>query len=200
MRLALVSGFLTLTACTTLGPNYQEPDVAWLKDWQPSAYGMSADQSAQKQVDLRFWWKTFNDPGLNKLIAVVRQENIQLRVAGLRVFESMAVLGIAGSALYPQLQQVGGGVNYINNQFHGGTAPAGDQSFGAYNLGFTLGWELDFWGRFKRGIESADAAFFASIANQQDAQILVTAQAADLYFAYRVNEARIDIANKNAEI
>jgi outer membrane protein TolC len=112
----------------------------------------------------------------------------------------MAVLGIAGSALYPQLQQVGGAVNYINNQFQGGTAPASDQSFGAYNIGFTLGWELDFWGRFKRGIESADAAFFASIANQQDAQILVSAQAADLYFAYRVNEARINIANKNADI
>jgi NodT family efflux transporter outer membrane factor (OMF) lipoprotein len=199
-HLILAVGVLSLTACTTLGPDYQEPDVAWLKDWQPSAYGLSADQSAQKQVDLRFWWKTFNDPALNKLITVARQENIQLRVAGIRVFESMAVLGIAGSALYPQLQQVGGAVNYINNQFQGGTAPASDQSFGAYNIGFTLGWELDFWGRFKRGIESADAAFFASIANQQDAQVLVSAQVTDLYFAYRVNEARINIANKNADI
>ncbi len=94
---------LALTACTTLGPDYQEPDVAWLKDWQPSAYGMTTDQPAQEQMDLRFWWKIFNDPALNRLIAEARQENLQLRIAGIRIFESMAVLGIAGSALYPHL-------------------------------------------------------------------------------------------------
>jgi len=112
----------------------------------------------------------------------------------------MAVLGIAGSALYPQVQQVGGAINYVNNQSNGGSSPAGGQSFGAYNIGFNLGWELDFWGRFKRGIESANAAFFASVANQQDVQVLISAQAADLYFAYRTTEARIDIAGKNAKI
>ncbi len=189
-----------LAACTTLGPDYQEPDVTWLKDWQPSAYGTTADQPAAKQADLRFWWQIFNDPALNRLIAEARQENLQLRIAGLRIFESMALLGIADSRLYPQLQQVGGAVNYVNNQFHGGDAPASDQSFGAYNIGFNLGWELDFWGRFKRGIESADAAFFASVANQQDIQVLISAQVADLYYAYRTTEARIEIAHKNAEI
>jgi NodT family efflux transporter outer membrane factor (OMF) lipoprotein len=199
-QLVLAIGMLTLTACTTLGPDYQEPDVAWLQDWQPSAYGASADQPAQQQIDLRFWWKIFNDPALNRLIEEARQENLQLRIAGLRIFESLAVLGIAGSALYPQVQQIGGAVNYVNNQFHGGDAPASDQSFGAYNIGFNLGWELDFWGRFKRGIESADAAFFASVANQQDMQVLISAQVTDLYYAYRTTEARVEIAHKNAEI
>jgi NodT family efflux transporter outer membrane factor (OMF) lipoprotein len=63
-----------------------------------------------------------------------------------------------------------------------------------------MGWELDFWGRFQRGIESADAAFFASIANQQDVQVLVSAQVADLYFAYRTTQGRIGIAHENAAI
>jgi NodT family efflux transporter outer membrane factor (OMF) lipoprotein len=200
LRLLLASGLLTLTACTTLGPDYQEPNVAWLQDWQPSAYGATADQTAQKQVDLRFWWQLFNDPVLNQLIDVARRENLPLRIAGLRVFESRALLGIAGSSLYPQVQQVGGAINYVNNQFHGGEPPVSSQSFGNYNLGFNMGWELDFWGRFQRGIESADAAFFASISNQQDMQVLISAQVADVYFAYRTTEARIAIAHKNAEI
>jgi len=199
-HLVLAIGILILTACTTLGPDYQEPDVTWLQGWQPSAYATTADQSAAQQVDLRFWWQMFNDPVLNNLIEVARQENLQLRIAGLRIFESMAVLGIAGSNLYPQVQQIGGAVNYVNNQFYGGDAPANDQSFGAYNIGFNLGWELDFWGRFKRGIESADAAFFASVANQQDVQVLISAQVIDLYYAYRITEARIGIAHKNADI
>jgi NodT family efflux transporter outer membrane factor (OMF) lipoprotein len=67
-------------------------------------------------------------------------------------------------------------------------------------MGFNLAWELDFWGRFRRGIESADAAFFASIANQQDVQVLISAQVSDLYFAYRTTEARIAIARENASI
>jgi len=200
LRLVLAGGILTLTACTTLGPDYQEPNAAWLKDWEPSAYGETADQKAQKQIDLRFWWQLFNDPVLNQLIGAARQENLQLRIAGLRIFESRALLGIAGSNLYPQVQQVGGAISYVNNQFHGGDAPVSSQSFGNYNLGFNMGWELDFWGRFQRGIESADAAFFASISNQRDMQILISAQVADVYFAYRTTEARIAIAHKNAEI
>lgn len=198
--LALAGGFLTLTACTTLGPDYEEPDVVWLQDWQPSAYGARLDAPAQEQYDLQFWWQLFNDPVLNRLIAVARQENLQLRIAGLRIFESRALLGIAGSQLYPQLQQVGGSINYVNSQFHGGNAPDSSQSFGNYNLGFNIGWEIDFWGRFRRGIESAGAAFFASIANQQDAQVLISAQVTDVYYAYRITEARIAIANRNAEI
>ncbi len=189
-----------LSACTTLGPDYQEPDVAWLQDWEPVVYGATADQTTQKRIDLRFWWQLFNDPILNKLITIARQENIQLRIAGLRIFESRALLGIAGSNRYPQVQQIGGAVNYVNNQSYGGELPNSSQSFGNANIGFSLGWELDFWGRFQRGIESADAAFFASIANQQDVQVLISAQLTDLYFAYRTTEARIVIAHKNADI
>jgi NodT family efflux transporter outer membrane factor (OMF) lipoprotein len=200
LRLLLASGMLALTACTTLGPDYEEPHAAWLNDWQPSAYAGATDGGAQQQVDLRFWWQLFNDPILNRLIDVARRENLQLRIAGLRVFESRALLGIAGSSLYPQVQQVGGAINYVNNQFHGGDTSVSSQSFGIYNLGFNVGWELDFWGRFRRGIESADAAFFASLANQQDMQVLISAQVADVYFAYRTTETRITIAQKNAEI
>jgi NodT family efflux transporter outer membrane factor (OMF) lipoprotein len=198
--LILVGGILLLTACGTLGPDYEEPDIEWLQDWQPAAYGMSADKIGNKQLDLHFWWRRFNDPVLNQLMAMARQENLPLRIAGLRVFESRALAGIAGSNLYPQVQQLAGSASYVNSQFHGGETPVSNQRFTSYGLGFNAGWELDFWGRFQRGIESADAAFFASIANQQDMQVLVTAQVADLYFAYRVTEARIAIARKNAEI
>ncbi len=189
-----------LPACTTLGPDYEEPNAEWLRDWSPSAYAIATDGAEPIQVELGFWWRLFNDPILNRLIDEARQENLQLRIAGLRIFESRALAGIAGSSLYPQVQQVGGAANYVNNQFHGGDSPSNSQSFGSYNLGFNVGWELDFWGRFRRGIESADAAFFSSVANQQNMQVLVTAQVADLYFSYRATQARIAIANKNSEI
>jgi len=200
LRLVLAGAILTLSACATLGPDYQEPNVSWLQQWQPSAYGATGNQRAQKEVDLRFWWKLFNDPVLNKLIDVAKRENLPLRIAGLRIFESQALLGIAGSSLYPQLQQASGAINYVNTRYHGGDAPPENQSFGSYQAGFNMAWELDFWGRFRRGIESADAAYLASVANQQDMQVLISAQVADVYYAYRTTQARIAIAKKNAEI
>ena len=191
---ALLCGALALGACTTLGPDYQEPQVDWLQDWQSSVYGQADSGAAADEADIRFWWRQFNDPVLDRLIELARQENPSLRIAGLRILESRAQLGIAGSTLYPQVQQGTGAVTYVNNRYHGGNVPDDRQSFVGYQAGFNIGWELDFWGRFKRGIESADAAFFASISDQQDVQVLLNAQVADLYFAYRTTQLRITIA------
>lgn len=188
----------TLSACTVVGPDYKEPDINWLQSWQPSSYGKTP--AAKQQLDLGFWWKVFNDPLLNDLITTARRENPSLKIAGLRIFESRALLNIARSTLYPQLQQANGNATYINTNNHGGKVPDRKQSFTSYGAGFSLGWELDFWGRFQRGIESADAAFFASISNQQDIQILIAAQVAQTYFAYRITQGRIAIARRNAKI
>ncbi len=187
-----------LTACTVLGPEYQEPEVAWLKDWQPNSYARK--QQEQQQLDLHFWWKIFNDPVLNGLIETARKENPSLKIAGLRIFESRALLNIAQSTLYPQLQQVNGSAVYVNSQKHGGKALDRSQSLLSYQTGFSLGWELDFWGRFQRSIESADAAFFASLTNQQDIQVLISAQVAQTYYACRITQGRILIAHHNAKI
>ena len=188
----------TLTACTITGPDYKEPDINWLKDWQPGSY--KPDQQSKTRLDLQFWWKIFNDPVLNHLLETARKENLPLKIAGLRIFESRAQLSIARSTLYPQLQQFSGSAIYANSQKHGGKAVDRSLSLSSYQSGFSLGWELDFWGRFQRSIESADAAFFASISNQQDIQVLVAAQVAQTYFAYRITQGRIAIARRNARI
>lgn len=198
-RLAALAVAGLLAACTTLGPDYQEPEVAWLADWQTDLYGQLRYPQPQPEVDLGFWWQVFDDATLNGLIETARRENPDLQIAGLRILESRAQLGIAGSNLYPQLQQVNGAATYIDSRQSGG-AVDNDDNFTAYQAGFDIGWELDFWGRFQRGVESADAAFFASITNQQDVQVLLAAQVADLYFSYRTTRALIDIARKNAEI
>ncbi len=208
-KIPVLLGLLILSACTMVGPDYEEPVVDWLQEWQPTVYGNASGKDSslqknltynnQKKTEFEFWWRLFNDPVLSQLIEKAKQGNHSLRIAGLRIFESRALLGIANSSLYPQLQQVNGSASYVNNQSHGGNAPK-SQSFTSYQAGFNLGWELDFWGRFQRGIESADAAFFASITNQQDAQVLLVAQVANAYFSYRTTQARIIIAHQNAKI
>ena len=145
-------GLLLLSACTTLGPDYEEPVVDWLQKQQPTAYGDISGEGAssenalvpkkedkQSHTDFAFWWRVFNDPVLSKLIEDAKQGNYSLRIAGLRIFESRALLGIANSGLYPQLQQVNNSASYVENQSHGGNATINSQSFTHYQAGFNVG-------------------------------------------------------------
>jgi len=188
-----------VSGCTTLGPDYEEPEIEWLADWQTDLYGQVAQPEAQTEVDLSFWWQLFDDPVLNGLVDLARENNLSLQQAGLRILESRAALGIATSNRYPQVQQVTGAVTYVASG-ETGSGSSGSDSLTDYQAGFGLGWELDFWGRFKRGIESADAAYLASITNYQDVQVLLSAQVADLYYGYLTAHLRIVIARQNAEI
>src|SRR6185295_10330764 len=84
----------------------------------------------------------------------------------------------------------------------GGEIRRGGADFNAVsvNAGFQAGWELDFWGKFKRGIEAADAGYLASIAQYDDLQVLMAAQVASLYVSIRTLEARLVIARENAAL
>jgi NodT family efflux transporter outer membrane factor (OMF) lipoprotein len=189
-----------LLGCSTLGPDYQEPDSAWLAEWQPDLYGQLAATETQSEQDLGQWWRRFKDPALDELIVSVRRNNLDLRIAGLRVLEARARLGGAEALRLPQVQQLGASATYLRQRRSDGLLPASDNNFGSYSTGYTIGWELDFWGRFQRAIESADSAFLASLATQRDLQVLLVAQTADTYYAYRTTQLRIEIAQQNASI
>jgi len=76
------------------------------------------------------------------------------------------------------------------------TAGGADLSYWQYNLGANASWEIDFWGRFRRGIESADANLLASIASFDDTLVLLTAQVADVYVVIRTTEEQLRIARE----
>lgn len=195
---------ILLAGCTVLGPDYQEPSPDWLVAWQPELYGQLAETSGdvppEKDESLEQWWQRFNDPALDQLIREVLRQNRSLQIAGLQVLEARATLGVASALRYPQLQQIGGSATYVDQRSRGGALPDRDDSLGAAQVDLSVSWELDFWGRFQRGIESADAAFLASVANERDLQVLLIAQTADIYYAYRTTQLRIEIAKENARI
>lgn len=184
-------------ACAPLGPDFQEPSPAWLSDWQPELYGRAVED-AQAQ-GLGRWWARFEDPVLGELIATARRENPGLRAAGLRVLESRALQGIATGLQYPQVQQISADGALVYRESDGGLNE-GERDFRTGDAAFQLGWELDFWGRFRRGIESADAAYFASVANQRDVQVLLAAQVASAYYGYKTTLQRIEIAQSNVAL
>jgi NodT family efflux transporter outer membrane factor (OMF) lipoprotein len=183
---------MLLSACAAVGPEYVQPEAPLPDAWQMSPAGLKATE-----YELVDWWEAFNDPILDDLVSRAHQQNLTLELAGLRVLESRAQLGIATGAQYPQQQAASGGVNRISPSENAGQ---GDTNFSQYDLGAGLVWELDFWGRYRRGIESADAAMLASIANYDSVMVLVTAQVVDTYIVIRTLEEKLRISQENLEL
>lgn len=193
----LLLGVLGLSGCVRLGPDFQSPKPVWIDHWTSPALEQASQRSLNP--DLREWWRVFDDTVLDRLIAEADAHNSDLKIAGLRVLEARAQLGIAESGRYPQLQQASADSLYVNRRQFGGINPQ-DSHFWQGSVGFDVGWELDFWGRFSRAIESADASYFAAQANYEDVLVLLRAQVADTYFSLRTTEARLRVAKANAKL
>ncbi|MGB5261017.1 MAG: efflux transporter outer membrane subunit [Gammaproteobacteria bacterium] len=184
---------LMITGCTTLGPDFKRPEAPAKETWQTSDEALTGEPGEQTE-----WWKLFNDPVLDELIETAYQQNLPLQIAGLRILEARAQLGIARGNRYPQLQQVG--ASATANQLSENSpnfSPSFDDEFANYQAGFDAAWELDFWGRFRRGIESADANLSATVADYDNALVSLTAEVARTYVTIRTLEERLQLARSN---
>jgi NodT family efflux transporter outer membrane factor (OMF) lipoprotein len=182
-----------LGACTAVGPDFVKPDSPLGPDWY-EADRARYETKAEQQV---LWWQALGDPVLNELIDIAHRQNNSLRIAGLRVLESRAQLGIAIGNRYPQNQAVVGEATALQASQNAANTAAGDLRFTQFSLGVGASWEMDFWGKFRRGIEAADAAYLASVAGYDQVMVLVTAQVCGAYLAIRTLEEQLRITNEN---
>ncbi len=191
---ALVS-FL-FTACTTLGPDFETPDSDVSDEW----IDIEDKNVTSESSDVEDWWKVFKDPILDSLIASAYKQNLTLQIAGLRVLEARAQLGIAKGSLYPQVQQARGGATYNSIGENSANTSFGDLNYWDFDAGFDASWELDFWGKFRRGIESADTSLLANMAAYDDFLVSLLAEVANAYVIIRTFEKRIQLAEENVEL
>jgi NodT family efflux transporter outer membrane factor (OMF) lipoprotein len=215
-----LAGLMTLAAplcgCTSLqeyihngfkvGPDYHRPPVPVEKDWIDSSDARVKEESP----DLSKWWQVFQDPVLDSLILTAYQQNLPLREAGTRVLQARAQLGIAVGNFFPQTQQMRGDYQRYaistavanRNLAASGLATAGglQRFYDQYNFGFSLAWELDFWGRFRRAIESSSASLDASVENYDAMLVTMLGDVATYYVQVRTYQQRIEYARANVRL
>jgi NodT family efflux transporter outer membrane factor (OMF) lipoprotein len=194
----LVPVLLAFSGCM-VGPDFKRPEVAVSETWLATRDRRVSTESAT----YRSWWTAFKDPALDRLVEQAYRENLSLRQAGVRVLQARAQLGIAIGDVFPQTQQAVGSVQYLRTSDRAATAGfIGGGSALEYwqsEIGVQTSWELDFWGRIRRGIESADASLLASLADYDNTLVTLTAAVANNYITVRTAEERIRIARENAE-
>ena len=192
-RLAVL--LLPLAGCM-VGPNFERPAAPLAERWQ-----QAGDPSVRldRQANAR-WWTVFNDPVLDTLVETASRQNLTLLAAGTRVLEARAALGVAIGGIYPQDQSLGAGAafNRLPNS-DASTNPLGNLGdFWRASLSANIMWELDFWGRFRRGVQSADAAYLASIASYDDVLVTLIGDVATTYIGIRTLQQQVAIARANA--
>jgi len=174
-----------LAACTSVGPDYEPPEQPRL----PSQW--SDTEAAEQTLAVGAWWQRFNDPVLSDLIEQGAQQNLSIEAAGLRIVQARAALGISDALIFPQQQQVNGNFTglYRNEDW-----------FKSAGASFDVGWEMDVWGKYARGIESSEASLYASIASYHDVLVSISAETARNYINYRTAQERMFLSQQNIAI
>jgi NodT family efflux transporter outer membrane factor (OMF) lipoprotein len=192
---ALATVLLVDLAGCAVGPDFAPPvaPVAdhWL-EWRNKSLQTGPEE-------YRDWWRVFHDPILDRLIDIAYSQNLTLLSAGTKVLQARAELGVAIGEFFPQKQQAVGAVTYnLLSQANPAANPTtGIVNFWANAIGVKAAWELDFWGKFRRGVESADSAYLASIASYDDVLVTLLGDVATTYVGIRTLEKQIAIARDN---
>ena len=193
---------LIIGGCAMVGPDFIKPEAPVADTWATQETASVVLNSANKKnaVETEQWWLAFNDPILNALIERAYLQNLDLKIAGLRILEARARLGISTGNLYPQQQSIGAAFGAYGASENGANTIGGDLNYTDGSMGFDAAWELDFWGKFRRGVQAADANLLASIADYDSFLGSLTAEVARTYVLIRTMDERIYFANSNVTI
>jgi NodT family efflux transporter outer membrane factor (OMF) lipoprotein len=198
LRIRLLPAALTALAlgCITVGPDYVPVEPAAPDQWHEAlTRGLS-----EGEANLQTWWTNLEDPVLDSLIERATTGNLDLKVAVERILESQARLGISVGERFPNADGIGAIQRQRSSEaLVPQVAEPLSRTDNFFQLGIDSSWEMDFWGRIRRSIESSEASLQASVEDYRDVLVLLYAQVALNYVDVRALQERIRYAESNVE-
>jgi outer membrane protein, multidrug efflux system len=193
----LVFVVAALAASCTLGRDYKRPAIE-----TPSTYrSASAETSTASLADLQ-WFELFRDETLTKLVKTALQQNFELRIAAERVLQARAAYGITRADQFPSVDVSADLVAARSSQRGANRGiPAGVDTDVSYTqAGFSLGWELDVWGRLRRLSEAARAQYLATEEARHGVITTLVADVSETYLALRALDLELEIARRTRDV
>jgi len=183
--LSTIIATIIVSGCSQLGMDFhgiKNPPIP--QKWQHS-------NKNHKNSYVVSWWKSFNDPTLNYLIKKAYKQNLDIKSASMRILQARAMLGISEGLTFPQIQKLSGYTTKTHTKL---------LDIDTNNLSFDMGWELDIWGKYARGIESSQAQLYASVASYDNIIVSILSEVAKDYILYNTLQERLVYAQRNAII
>ena len=181
-------GPLMLSACM-LGPDYKTPKAEVAAQWPTDTSVSSREPDAADA----YWWKSLKDPALDAVIEAAFRNNPSLQIAGVRVLAARAQLNQSIGNLFPQQQALSGGATYTKTKFESPLPGSASPEYSSDQLMFSASWEIDFWGKYRRNIESDQATYLGTVASYDDALVTLIADVATSYVNIRTTEERMRV-------
>lgn len=188
----------TIGGCTA-GPDYRAPT--------PPAGAMgplvSADPALETPAEpAEAWWRLYDDPQLDQLVAQAFAANADLRAAQANLGVARASLEAARNGLYPQTN-INLGAKYGRDAITdeileiGGHKP---QTIWAFDDILDVSYELDLFGRVRRTVEAAHADAEAVAAARDSVKITVAAETTRAYAQVCALGEQIAVARRSLEV
>lgn len=187
---------IVLTGCWQVGPDYVKPDSVIPNQWRFSS------QEARDTTNLE-WWRILGDSELNRLIEQAILANLDLKIATATVEQFIGTYGATRSALFPQI--TGSGI-YSRKQSSGESVdlPANMKLDPPQNnyaqLGLSLNWELDVWGRLRRSNEAAFADLLSHVFVQRGVLLTLASTVSETYISLLVLDKSLYITQNIVKI
>lgn len=197
-RLLTVFGAISISGCM-VGPDFQTPESklqAKFSEPQKTEFTETVPASLETTPNPVRWWEGFNDPTLTDLLARAARDNLSLQRAALRIYQARSQLGVADASLLPTVGLSGAAARSDQpnalTQFLNASSLSSTQ-----NLVVQANWEIDFWGKFRRGIESTVSSLFSTTAAYYAADVSLAADVANTYITIRNYQSLIRVARAN---
>ena len=181
------------------GPNYHRPSTA-----VPAGYKSTNDVGAWKEgspldnVPKGTWWEIFGDQKLNDLESEAAAANQELKAAMARVEQARATARVARSELFPSLNA---DPSFTRQRYSPNQVPSfGGMTANTWSVPLDLSYEIDLWGRVRRGFESARADAQASLAAFHSILLTLQADIARNYFTLRALDAELTTVTATVEL
>jgi NodT family efflux transporter outer membrane factor (OMF) lipoprotein len=196
-----------LAACT-VGPNYHQPPTTMPEAFAPPPpTTRPVATAATRPVDMTRWWQSLDDPELDSLINRAVANNPDLEIALARLQEARTQeAAVSGSSL-PAAEFSGGaargsGTNSVNGRIahpeYAGTNTTGLKQI-TQAFGFDAGWDLDFFGGYRRQIEAARYDTQAAAEARNDVLILLLSDVARAFIDQRTMQMSLAIAQSDID-
>jgi NodT family efflux transporter outer membrane factor (OMF) lipoprotein len=161
----------------------------------PAAANGSGLILSQETANLTHWWTVLGDKTLDSLLSQAIRKNLEVKIAIERVNQARALRSVARSQLLPTVDAVGG---YQRSRISP-NSPIGEQipkhTSDDWQGGFDASWELDLFGRIRRGVEAANADLEALEDARRDVLVRLLAETARNYIDLRAAQRRLGIAD-----
>ena len=191
-RILCCGVLLVLTGCMTVGPDYKRPAIDTPAAWR-------FEEKEIRDLANTAWWQQFNDPVLNGLVGTALEQNKDLLIATARIEE---FFGRYFSTRGDQFPSAGANADAFRQRLSekGFSRFDGkDNPYNQYEAFLNAGWEIDFWGKFRRATEATRAELIGTEDGRRTVVLTLVSAVAAAYVDIRALDKQLEITQRTAD-